>query len=69
MSLKTMALLIAAFLLIAGVFRFLEYQKQKRAQSSSYIEQSINSVKRVEAIGKERAETILQQERELESWE
>ena len=69
MNIKTLALILIAILLVVGLFKFLGYQKQRHAGSSNYIQESVNAVKSVESIQDERAKTISEQERELESWE
>ena len=69
MNIKTLALIIIVLLLVVGLFKFLEYQKEKNADSSNYIQESVNTVKNTEAMKDERAKTISEQERQLESWE
>lgn len=69
MNIRILALILIALLLVVGIFKFLGYQKEKQAGTSNYIQDSVGAVKNVEAIKDERAKTISEQERELESWE
>lgn len=69
MNIKTLALILTALLLALGLVKFLGYQKEKHAGSSNYVQESVNAVKNVETMQDERAKTISEQERELESWE
>ena len=69
MNIKTIALILIALLLVAGVFKFLSFQKEKHSGSSSFVEKSVGAIKRVEAMQEERAKTMREQERELDSWE
>ncbi len=69
MNIKTLALILIVLLLVVGLFKFLGAKRDEHANSPTYIEKSVNALKRVEAIQEERAKTILEQERELESWE
>ncbi len=69
MNIKTLALILIVLLLVVGLVKFLSYQKDKHAGSSSLVEQSVSAVKGAEAMQEKRAKTILKQEQELESWE
>lgn len=68
MSLKTIALAVIVLLLVAGFVKFLSYQKDKYSGSESYVEKSIKAVKKVEALKEEKAKSISEHEREIESW-
>ena len=69
MSIKTVAIILVILLLVAGLFKFLSSQRDKHTESSNFVEKSVKAIKRVEVMQEERAKTILEQERELDSWE
>jgi len=69
MSIKTIAIILGVLFLVAGLFKFLDSQRDKHTKSSNFVEKSVKAIKRVEAMREERAKTIIEQERELDSWE
>lgn len=68
MNLKTVAIFVIIIVLIIGVLVYFVDQNKMREGSTNYIKKSIKAVEKVEALNKEKADTISEQERDIESW-
>lgn len=68
MKIKAIAIIVVAIALMVGIVKFFGNMAEKYEGSESYVESSIKSIKKVEALKAERDKAIAEQERDVESW-
>jgi uncharacterized membrane protein len=65
MSWKTVVGLIIVIMVIFGISKLFGHLSEKRASSTSYLEQTVETTKKVRQLKEERSELIKSQEKNL----
>lgn len=65
MSLRTAVIVLVIILLLFGISRLLGHLAEERASSTSYLEETVKTTKKVRQMKDERGELIKKQEREF----
>ena len=68
MKIKIIAIIVMATALLVGIVTFFGSLAEKYEGSESYVEKSVKSIKRVEALKEQRDKSVSEQERDLETW-
>lgn len=68
MKLKAIVIIVLVLALMIGIVKFFGSMAEKYEGSENYVEKSIKSIKRVEALKEERDKTLTEQEHDIESW-
>ncbi|MCI0481153.1 MAG: hypothetical protein L0213_06160 [Candidatus Dadabacteria bacterium] len=65
MSLKTVAVLIIIIIAVFGISKLLGHLGDRRESSTSYLEETVQTTKKVRQLKEERSELIKNQEKSL----
>lgn len=68
MRIKAIAIIVLAIALMVGIVMFFGSLAEKYEGSESYVEKSVKSIKRVEALKEQRDKTVSEQEHDIETW-